>query len=124
MDQENKHHIDHHVIKNQSELHGLEIEFLVFFNVGPMYDMSGGVVDDDDDYDKTRRISLTQAYRRNNTVRPPLSSMGGQRRIAINNGNHPIYKVRDEDIFHFFHFSSLFHRKIGLEMIDPHVSFF
>jgi hypothetical protein len=56
-----------------------------------MYDMSGG--DDDDDYDKNRRISLTQAYRRNNTVRPPLSSMSGQRRIAINNGNHPIYKV-------------------------------
>jgi len=53
-----------------------------------MYDMG-----DDDDYDKTRRMSLTQAYRRNNTVRPPLSSMSGQRRIAINNGNHPIYKV-------------------------------
>jgi hypothetical protein len=55
----------------------------------PMYDMG----DDDDDYDKTRRMSLTQAYRRNKTVRPPLSSMSGQRRIAINNGNHPIYKV-------------------------------
>jgi hypothetical protein len=69
-----------------------------------MYDMSGGV-DDDDDYDKTRRISLTQAYRRNNTVCPPLSSMGGQRRIAINNGNHPIYKVRNEDISFFLSFS-------------------
>ncbi len=56
--------------------------------------MSGG---DDDDYDKTRRISLTQAYRRNNTVRPPLSAMSGQRRIAINNGNHPIYKVSIEE---------------------------
>ncbi|CAF0949337.1 unnamed protein product [Adineta steineri] len=55
----------------------------------PMHDMGGG---DDDDYDRTRRMSLTQAYRRNNTVRPPLSSMSGQRRIAINNGNHPIYK--------------------------------
>jgi hypothetical protein len=55
-----------------------------------MYDMG----DDDDDYDKTRRMSLTQAYRRNNNnIRPPLSSMSGQRRIAINNGNHPIYKV-------------------------------
>jgi hypothetical protein len=57
-----------------------------------MYDMG-----DDDDYDKTRRMSLTQAYRRNNNnIRPPLSSMSGQRRIAINNGNHPIYKVRNE----------------------------
>jgi hypothetical protein len=62
-----------------------------------MYDMGGG--GDDDDYDKTRRISLTQAYRRNNTVRPPLSSMSGQRRIAINNGNHPIYKVRILNLF-------------------------
>jgi len=57
-----------------------------------MYDMG-----DDDDYDKTRRMSLTQAYRRNNNnIRPPLSSMSGQRRIAINNGNHPIYKVRND----------------------------
>jgi len=61
-----------------------------------MYDTGGG---DDDDYDKNRRISLTQAYRRNNTVRPPLSSMSGQRRIAINNGNHPIYKVRILNLF-------------------------
>lgn len=58
-----------------------------------MYDMSGG--DDDDDYDKTRQMSLTQAYRRDNNtnVRPPFSAMSNQRRIAINNGNHPIYKV-------------------------------
>ncbi|CAF1380006.1 unnamed protein product, partial [Adineta ricciae] len=53
----------------------------------PAYDMG-----DDEDYDKNRRMSLTQAYRRNTNVRPPLSSMSGQRRIAINNGNHPIYK--------------------------------
>jgi hypothetical protein len=52
---------------------------------------------DDDDYDKTPRMSLTQAYRRTNNIRPPLSAMGGQRRIAINNGNHPIYKVRNVD---------------------------
>jgi hypothetical protein len=44
---------------------------------------------DDDDYDKTRRISLTQAYRRNDNVRQPI----GNRRIGINNGNHPVYKV-------------------------------
>ncbi|CAF1222175.1 unnamed protein product [Rotaria sordida] len=62
----------------------------------PMYDMGGGV--DDDDYDRNRRMSLTQSYRRNNIVRPPLSSMSGQRRIAINNGNHPIYK--DDDYYH------------------------
>jgi hypothetical protein len=49
-----------------------------------MYDMA-----DDDDYDKTRRISLTQAYRRNDNVRQPI----GNRRIGINNGNHPVYKV-------------------------------
>ncbi|CAF2597127.1 unnamed protein product [Rotaria sp. Silwood2] len=55
----------------------------------PMYDMGGG---EDDDYDRSHRMSLTQAYRRNNMVRPPLSAMSGQRRIAINNGNHPIYK--------------------------------
>lgn len=54
--------------------------------------MGGG--DHDEDYDSNRRISLTQAYRRNNNVRPPMSTMSGQRRIAINNGNHPIYKVR------------------------------
>lgn len=66
-----------------------------------MYEMGGG---DDDDYDKTPRMSLTQAYRRNNNVRPPLSSMSGQRRIAINNGNHPIYKVR---------YLKLFSRKIS-----------
>ena len=65
---------------------------MLFFLQGPMYDNHGG--DNDDEYDKTRRISLTQAYRRNTTVRPPVSSMTGQRRIAINNGNHPIYKVR------------------------------
>ena len=59
-----------------------------------MYDMNAG--DEDEDYDKTPRMSLTQAYRRNNTVRPPLSSMSGQRRVAINNGNHPIYKVSDQ----------------------------
>ena len=57
--------------------------------------MSGG--DDDDDYDKNRRVSLTQAYRRNTAVRPPLSTMSGQRRIAINNGNHPIYKVSNKE---------------------------
>jgi hypothetical protein len=51
-----------------------------------MYDMA-----DDDDYDKTRRISLTQAYRRTNDMRPPM----GNRRIGINNGNHPIYKVKN-----------------------------
>jgi hypothetical protein len=66
-------------------------KFMYVF-LGPMYDMGG---DEGDDYDKTRRISLTQAYRRNNNVRPPLSNMSGQRRIAINNGNHPIYKVRN-----------------------------
>ena len=64
-----------------------------------MYDMG-----DDDDYDKTRRMSLTQAYRRNNNVRPPLSSMSGQRRIAINNGNHPIYKVRNSYQYFFLFF--------------------
>ncbi|CAF1665341.1 unnamed protein product, partial [Adineta ricciae] len=53
----------------------------------PVYDMG-----DDEDYDKNRRMSLTQAYRRNTNVRPPLSSISSQRRIAINNGNHPIYK--------------------------------
>ncbi len=52
-----------------------------------MYDTA-----DDEDYDKTRRISLTQAYRRTNDIRQPI----GNRRIGINNGNHPIYKV----IFH------------------------
>lgn len=55
-----------------------------------MYDMA----DDNGDYDRNRRVSLTQAYRRNNAVRPPLGSLSGQRRIAINNGNHPIYKVK------------------------------
>jgi hypothetical protein len=59
-----------------------------------MYDMGG-----EDGYDKTHRMSLTQAYRRNTAVRPPLSSMTGQRRIAINNGNHPIYKVRYLKLF-------------------------
>jgi hypothetical protein len=54
-----------------------------------MYDMA-----DDDDYDKTRRISLTQAYRRTNDMRPPMVN----RRIGINNGNHPIYK--DDDYYH------------------------
>ena len=58
-----------------------------------MYDAA----DDNGDYEKAPRMSLTQAYRRNNTVRPPLSSMSGQRRIAINNGNHPIYKVKIDD---------------------------
>lgn len=52
---------------------------------GPMYDMA-----DDDEYDKNRRMSLTQAYRRNNDVRQPI----GNRRIGMNNGNHPVYKVR------------------------------
>ncbi|CAF2610837.1 unnamed protein product [Rotaria sp. Silwood2] len=51
----------------------------------PMYDMA-----DDDDYDKNRRMSLTQAYRRNNDIRQPIAN----RRIGINNGNHPIYKNR------------------------------
>lgn len=45
---------------------------------------------DDDDYDKNRRMSLTQAYRRNTDIRQPV----GNRRIGINNGNHPQYKVR------------------------------
>lgn len=54
----------------------------------PMYD----VADDNVEYEKAPRMSLTQAYRRNTAVRPPISSMSGQRRIAINNGNHPIYK--------------------------------
>lgn len=44
---------------------------------------------DDDDYDKTRRMSLTQAYRRPNDIRQPTMN----RRIGINNGNHPVYKV-------------------------------
>ena len=60
-----------------------------------MYDMR----DDNGDYDRSPRMSLTQAYRRNNTVRPPISAMSGQRRIAINNGNHPIYKVRRGSVF-------------------------
>ena len=60
--------------------------------LGPVYD---GAEDDGGEYDKTRRMSLTQAYRRNNSTRPPISSMVGQRRIAINNGNHPIYKVSE-----------------------------
>lgn len=64
---------------------------LIVSYLGSTYDMGGG--DEDDDYDKTRQMSLTQAYRRNNNVRPSFSAMGGQRRIAINNGNHPIYKV-------------------------------
>jgi hypothetical protein len=51
-----------------------------------MYDMA-----DDDDYDKNPRMSLTQAYRRTNDVRQPI----GNRRIGINNGNHPIYKVKN-----------------------------
>jgi hypothetical protein len=55
----------------------------------PMYDMA-----DDDDYDKSRRMSLTQAYRRTNDVRQPI----GNRRIGINNGNHPIYK--DDNYYH------------------------
>lgn len=54
-----------------------------------MYDAA----DDNGEYEKAPRMSLTQAYRRNTAVRPPISSMSGQRRIAINNGNHPIYKV-------------------------------
>ena len=45
---------------------------------------------DDEDYDKTRRMSLTQAYRRPTDIRQQI----GQRRIGINNGNHPVYKVR------------------------------
>ena len=49
-----------------------------------MYDMG-----DDNDYDKARRMSLTQAYRRNNDIRQPV----GIRRAGINNGNHPTYKV-------------------------------
>ncbi|CAF3644034.1 unnamed protein product [Rotaria sp. Silwood1] len=54
----------------------------------PMYDMA-----DDDDYDKNRRMSLTQAYRRSNDIRQPI----GNRRIGINNGNHPNYK--DDDYY-------------------------
>ncbi|CAF1455176.1 unnamed protein product [Rotaria sordida] len=54
----------------------------------PMYDMA-----DDDDYDKNRRMSLTQAYRRSTDIRQPI----GNRRIGINNGNHPIYK--DDDYY-------------------------
>ena len=68
---------------------------LVFFFVsssGGMYDMA-----DDDDYDKTRRVSLTQAYRRPTDGRQPI----GNRRIGINNGNHPVYKVN-----HSFSFPS------------------
>lgn len=52
---------------------------------------------DDDDYDKTRRVSLTQAYRRPTDGRQPI----GNRRIGINNGNHPVYKVN-----HSFSFPS------------------
>lgn len=48
---------------------------------------------DDDDFDKTRRMSLTQAYRRPNDIRQPTMN----RRIGINNGNHPAYK--DEDYY-------------------------
>jgi len=63
-------------------------------------------MNDEDDYDKTRRMSLTQAYRRNNDIRQPI----GNRRIGINNGNHPIYKVKillfkknkTEDLISFF----------------------
>jgi hypothetical protein len=53
---------------------------------GSMYDMA-----DDDGYDKNPRMSLTQAYRRTNDVRQPI----GNRRIGINNGNHPVYKVKN-----------------------------
>lgn len=63
--------------------------------LGPMYETG----EDNGDYDRTRRMSLTQAYRRNNTVRPPISAMSGQRRIAINNGNHPIYKVQRRNVY-------------------------
>jgi len=49
-----------------------------------MYDTA-----DDDEYDKTRRMSLTQAYRRPNDIRQPTMN----RRIGINNGNHSAYKV-------------------------------
>jgi len=52
--------------------------------VGSMYDTA-----DDDEYDKTRRMSLTQAYRRPNDIRQPTMN----RRIGINNGNHSAYKV-------------------------------
>lgn len=58
---------------------------IAFSLPGPMYDMA-----DDDDYDKTRRVSLTQAYRRPTDARQPI----GNRRIGINNGNDPSYKVR------------------------------
>ena len=52
-----------------------------------MYDMPR----DDDDYDKNRRMSLTQAYRRSNDVR----QSAGIRRIGMNNGNNQsISKVR------------------------------
>ena len=41
----------------------------------------------DEDYDKSRRMSLTQAYRQ------PVSNSNVQRRIPMNNGNHSGYKV-------------------------------
>ena len=56
--------------------------------LGPMYDAT-----DEDDYDKSRRMSLTQAYRRNSDQRQPISNIN--RRLPINNGNHPNYKVRN-----------------------------
>ena len=55
---------------------------------GPMYDM----VDNDDDYEKTRRTSLTQAYRRTGDMRQPMAN--ANRRMPMNNGNHSMYKVR------------------------------
>lgn len=60
------------------------IDLIVLYLSGGMYDMA-----DDDDYDKTRRVSLTQAYRRPTDGRQPIAN----RRIGINNGNHPVYKV-------------------------------
>lgn len=58
-----------------------------------MYDMA----DEDEDYDKNRRVSLTQAYRRPNDARQPI----GNRRIGINNGNHPNYKVKHSALIIF-----------------------
>lgn len=81
MDQENRYLIVHQVNKQES-VFGLYKNCGTF--LGPLYDTA-----DDDDYDKNRRISLTQAYRRPNDMRQPM----GARRIGINNGNHPTYKV-------------------------------
>jgi hypothetical protein len=84
---------------------------LFYIFKGPTYDTA-----DDDDYDKNRRISLTQAYRRNNDVRQPV----GARRIGINNGNHPIYKVQ---LSIYIHLSIYFSRMMIITINNNHVRY-